>query len=87
MRRLVLSCVMLLTACSENPDVQVKPLPVQLDDELLVPCNGHTGPVPTTEIEFVKATAAEKAGRLCNANKLEAVGEIVRRHNTRAQPS
>ena len=78
---------MLLTACSELPDPDVRPTEVQVDPELLEPCDGYTGPTPQTELEFAKAAAAEKAGRVCNANKIEAVGEIVRRHNIRARPS
>lgn len=87
MRYSVLFCVMLLSGCLGRDEPVVSLIPLQVEPDLLTPCNGHTGPVPQTEIEFVKATAAEKAGRLCNEGKLQAVGEIVRRYNTRAQPS
>lgn len=71
MRRLAITCALLLAACGADP---VPPL-AGLD---LTPCPGWTGGVPDTERRLMRAAAAERAGRLCANAKLVAVRAVVK---------
>jgi hypothetical protein len=51
--------------------------PPNVSADLLAPCAGYTGPVPTTEGQLSNALIAEAQGRGCANGKLEAVGEIL----------
>ncbi|PTV94997.1 hypothetical protein C8J27_106267 [Rhodobacter aestuarii] len=69
MRRLAITCALLLAACGADP------APPPLAGLDLAPCAGWTGGVPDTEQRLMRAAAAERAGRLCANAKLVAVGE------------
>lgn len=71
MRRCLIISAVLLTACGRDPALP----PVALLD--LAPCPGWTGPRPTTEGDFARAAAAERAGRQCANAKLAAVSGSV----------
>lgn len=66
MRRCLSICAILLTGCGR----ELSPALELLD---LTPCPGWQGPCPTTEGQFARAAAAERAGRLCANEKLGAV--------------
>ncbi|SOB97645.1 hypothetical protein SAMN05877809_1028 [Rhodobacter sp. JA431] len=67
MRRLAITCALLLAACGPDP---VPPPLAGLD---LAPCAGWTGVRPKDEGDFARAAAAEKSGRLCANAKLVAL--------------
>lgn len=77
MRLCLLCSALLLSACSdaERAEVVISGPPVPAD--LLSPCAGYSGPVPTTEGMFSDAIIAESRGRLCANRKLGAISEIL----------
>lgn len=62
MRHCLIICVLLLGGCGSDPP------PLGLLD--LAPCAGWTGARPATELQFARAAAAERSGRLCANEKL-----------------
>lgn len=70
MHRYLIICAMLLAGCGADPAPIVPP-------DLLQPCPGWQGPVPSTERQLARAAAAEKAGRICANTKLAGVAQIV----------
>ena len=69
MRLYLIICAALLAGC--GPD------PVSVPPDLLTPAPGWTGPTPTTESQFARAGAAEKAGRLMCNGQLGAIGRLL----------
>lgn len=67
MRALVLTCVMLLASCGRDAALAA------LD---LEPCAGWVGGRVVTEQDFARAAGAEKFGRLCANEKLNAVKKV-----------
>lgn len=80
MRLFLIFCLALLAACgARKPDtIRVVTLPPPpIEAELLTPCGGWAGPVPSTERQLIAAAAAERRGReRCNG-KIGAIGQIV----------
>ena len=72
MVRYLTICAALLAGCGSKP---VDPPVIPAD--LLTPCAGWMGPVPSSEGQFARAALAEKTGRLCANEKLGSVAEIV----------
>lgn len=73
MRRCLIICLMLLSACGDHPPAEIEALQA-LD---LSQCPGWQGPVPAVEAQMARASAAEMAGRLCANAKLSAARETV----------
>lgn len=71
MRRCLIISAVLMSACGPDP---AAPSLALLD---LAPCPGWTGRPPTTEGDFARAAATERAGRLCANSKLEDVMEAA----------
>ena len=76
MRHCLLCCLPLLSACSDldNPQI-IQPPKVPAD--LLQPCAGYTGPVPSSEGQISDALLAEARARGCANEKLATVAEIL----------
>ena len=72
MVRYLTICAALLTACGSKPVA-----PPVIPADLLTPCAGWQGPVPSSEGQCARAALAEKTGRLCANEKLGSVAEIV----------
>jgi hypothetical protein len=68
MRRCLIICALALAGC--GPD------PVTIPPELTTPCAGWTGPRPATEVQLIRAAAAEKGGRQCANSKLSAIAAL-----------
>ena len=73
MRRCLIILTMLLAGCGANRQPPLSPLAL-LD---LEPCEGWTGPRPTSEGQFARAAAASEAGRLCANEKLATVRTAI----------
>jgi hypothetical protein len=75
MRLCLTICALALAGCSRPVEyVEVRP---EVPADLLAPCDGWTGTPPVTEGDLLRALSAERGGRLCTADRLAAVGEIV----------
>lgn len=72
LRSALLVATVALTACGSKPVA-----PPVIPADLLTPCAGWQGPVPSSEGQFARAALAEKTGRLCANEKLGSVAEIV----------
>ncbi len=79
MRLCLLCLVSLLSACMGRDSDPARLPPPNVPADLVTPCPGYTGPVPTTEGQLSNALIAEAQGRGCANGKLEAVDEILER--------
>lgn len=68
MRRYLIFCALVLTACGPDPAV--------IPAELLDPCPGWQGKRPETEGQLIRAALAEKGGRLCANSKLASIARL-----------
>jgi hypothetical protein len=82
MRLCLLCCLLLLTGCSE-PDSPLIIPPPEVPADLLQPCAGYTGPIPSTEGQLSDALIAEARGRSCANARLATVAEILNRPDPR----
>lgn len=75
MRLCLIFLAILLSACTRGPEIVAAPPPVSAD--LLRPCAGYTGPIPTNEGQLSDALLSEARGRACANAKLGAVRQIL----------
>lgn len=67
--------LLLLTACGENKDV--KPM---VPPDLLTLCPGYVGKPVATQQGLLRIAVAERNGRICANQKIEAIGQILGPH-------
>jgi hypothetical protein len=77
MRLCLLCLVSLLPGCMGRGSDPARPPPPNVPADLVTPCAGYTGPVPTTEGQLSNALIAEAQGRGCANGKLTTVAEIL----------
>jgi hypothetical protein len=77
MRLCLLCLVSLLSACMGRGSDPARLPPPNVPADLVTPCLGYTGPVPTTEGQLSNALIAEAQGRGCANGKLATVAEIL----------
>ncbi len=77
MRLCLLGLVSLLSACVGRGSDPARSAPPNVPADLLTPCAGYTGPVPTTEGQLSNALIAEAQGRSCANGQLATVAEIL----------
>ena len=77
MRLCLLCLVSLLPGCMGRGSDPDRLPPPNVPADLLTPCAGYTGPVPTTEGQLSNALIAEAQGRGCANGKLATVAEIL----------
>lgn len=75
MRRCLLICALLLSACGEKDKVVVTA--TKIPDDLLRQERGWTGPVPATETQFLAALFATERARISLNAKLGAIADIA----------
>ena len=76
MRLCLLCLVSLLPGCMGRDSDPIT-TPPRVPADLVTPCPGYTGPVPTTEGQLSNALVAEAKGRGCANEKLATVAEIL----------
>jgi hypothetical protein len=77
MRLCLLCLVSLLPGCMGRGSDPARLPPPNVPADLVTPCAGYTGPVPTTEGQLSNALIAEAQGRGCANGKLTTVAEIL----------
>ncbi len=77
MRLYLLCLVSLLPGCMVRGADPTRLPPPNVPADLLPPCAGYTGLVPTTEGQLSNALVAEAQGRSCANGKLATVAEIL----------
>lgn len=77
MRLCLLCSAILLSACTTPRASAVLAQP-PVPPDLLRPCAGYTGILPTTEGAFAKAILAEAQGRSCANARLAALAKILK---------
>jgi hypothetical protein len=77
MRLCLLCLVSLLPGCMGGGSDPALLPPPNVPADLVTPCAGYTGPVPTTEGQLSNALIAEAQGRGCANGKLATVAEIL----------
>lgn len=71
MRRCLIFCAMLMTACSREPVYVERDIPAPLTTPCAEPVKG-----PATEGGFAELALGWKHTANCNADKLERIGEL-----------
>lgn len=76
MRRCLISCAMLMTACSREPVYVEREIPKALTTPCSEPVKG-----PATQGALVELAIGWKHTARCNADKLQRIGTLTSNHN------